>query len=579
MTGLSTLFRRYRAARGGNIAITTALTAPLVILSLGLGVDFGAMALQKRQAQNAADLAAIVAAARPSDAEEIVAEHFLANNLNILVRRSDGLLTPRGDLLALDSRTQPLYDGIAVVERGRYVADPTAAVGQRFVADATPADAVRVVIEEPAKTYFSGLFASAPSLAVRGTASAQKYAAFSLGSRLASVQDGLANAILGGLLGTKITLKAMDYRALADLDVNLLKTMDTLATDLKLTALTYDELLKTDITYGQLLTALGKTTGITPNVQAILNTLGKSLGKTALKLRLERLAHLGSIGNNLVGSNDNLSVTASVLELVNAAAVAANGGNQIAVDLGAGIPGLAEVKLKVAIGEPMVDTPAIRVGGVNSMVRTAQTRLTLDTSINGLAILAGLKIHVPLYIEVASAEARLADIRCTGHGSADATVAVDVVPAVAEVALGDVNPNAFQNFSSTPRVTETRIVDSLLLKIWAKAHVTAGNLQPTRMSFSASEIAAHQLKTVSTRNTLTSLVTTLLKNLDLRIDLLGLPLATNANVQSALASALAPVTAPIDELLYNTLLLLGVRVGEADVRVSAVRCSNPVLVQ
>jgi len=569
MTGLSTLFRRYRAARGGNIAITTALTAPLVILSLGLGVDFGAMALQKRQAQNAADLAAIVAAARPSDAEEIVAEHFLANNLNILVRRSDGLLTPRGDLLALDSRTQPLYDGIAVVERGRYVADPTAAVGQRFVADATPADAVRVVIEEPAKTYFSGLFASAPSLAVRGTASAQKYAAFSLGSRLASVQDGLANAILGGLLGTKISLKAMDYRALADLDVNLLKTMDTLATDLKLTALTYDELLKT----------LGKTTGITPNVQAILNTLGKSLGKTALKLRLERLAHLGSIGNNLVGSNDNLSVTASVLELVNAAAVAANGGNQIAVDLGAGIPGLAEVKLKVAIGEPMVDTPAIRVGGVNSMVRTAQTRLTLDTSINGLAILAGLKIHVPLYIEVASAEARLADIRCTGHGSADATVAVDVVPAVAEVALGDVNPNAFQNFSSTPRVTETRIVDSLLLKIWAKAHVTAANLQPTRMSFSASEIAAHQLKTVSTRNTLTSLVTTLLKNLDLRIDLLGLPLATNANVQSALASALAPVTAPIDELLYNTLLLLGMRVGEADVRVSAVRCSNPVLVQ
>lgn len=579
MNRLSTLLRRYHTARGGNIAITTALTAPLVIMSLGLGIDFGAMTLQKREAQSTADLAAIVAAARPSEAEEIVAQHFLANNLNILVRQGDGLLTPRGDILAPDSRTQPLYDGIAMVERGRYVADPTAAVGQRFVADAAPADAVRVVIEEPARLYFAGLFGSTSSLAVRGTASAQKYAAFGLGSRLASVQDGLANAILGGLLGTKLSLKAMDYRALADLDVNLLKMMDVLATDLKLTTLTYNELLKTDITYAQLLAALGKTAGVTPNVQAILNTLGKSLGKTALKLQLERLANLDSIGNNLVGSSNNLSVTASVLELVNAGAVAANGGNQIAADLGAGIPGLAGVTLKVAIGEPMVETPAVRVGAVNSMVRTAQTRLSLEAQVNGLAILAGLKIRVPLYVEVASAEARLADIRCTGHGGADASVAVDVVPAVAEVALGDVNAAAFQNFSSTPRVTETRIVDSLLLKISAKAHVTAANLQPTRLSFTSAEIAAHQLKSVSTRDTLTSSVTTLLKNLTLKIDLLGLPLATNANVQAALASALAPVTAPIDDLLYDTLLLLGVRVGEADIRVSDVRCSNPVLVQ
>lgn len=579
MSRLSILLRRFGGARGGNIAITTALTAPLIIMSLGLGVDFGAMTLQKREAQTTADLAAIVAAARPSNAEQIVAAHFLANHLNLLVRSGEGFITPRGEVLAPSSRTQPLYDGIATVESGRYVADPNATVGQRFVAGASPADAVRVVIEEPTHLYFAGLFGSSSSIAVRGTASAQKYAAFGLGSRLASVQEGLANAILGGLLGTNLSLKAMDYRALADFDINLLKTMDALATDLKLTTLTYDELLNTEITYGQLVTALGKTAGVTPNVQAILNTLSKSLGKTSLKLKLNRLANLESIGRNLVGSSNNLMVAASVLELVNAGAVAANGGNQIAANLGATIPGLAGVTLKVAIGEPMVQTPAVRVGSVNSTVRTAQTRLSLETTVNGLAILAGLKIRVPLYVEVAPSEARLADIRCTGNGSADATVSVDVVPGIAEVALGDVNTAAFQNFSSTPRVTETRIIDSLLLKVSAKAQINTSNLQPTRVNFSPTEIAAHQIKSISTRDTLTSTVTTLLKNLDLKIDILGLPLATNANVQAALASALAPVTSPIDDLLYDTLLLLGVRVGEADIRVSGVRCSNAVLVQ
>jgi uncharacterized membrane protein len=39
------------------------------------------------------------------------------------------------------------------------------------------------------------------------------------------------------------------------------------------------------------------------------------------------------------------------------------------------------------------------------------------------------------------------------------------------------------------------------------------------------------------------------------------------------------VTAPVDQLLYNVLLVLGVKIGEADVRVTDVRCQQPALVQ
>jgi uncharacterized membrane protein len=35
----------------------------------------------------------------------------------------------------------------------------------------------------------------------------------------------------------------------------------------------------------------------------------------------------------------------------------------------------------------------------------------------------------------------------------------------------------------------------------------------------------------------------------------------------------------LDELLFNTLTLLGVKIGEADVRVTDVRCQQSVLVQ
>lgn len=42
---------------------------------------------------------------------------------------------------------------------------------------------------------------------------------------------------------------------------------------------------------------------------------------------------------------------------------------------------------------------------------------------------------------------------------------------------------------------------------------------------------------------------------------------------------LSAAAAPFDDLLYILLLLAGVRVGEADIRVTGVGCQQPVLVQ
>ncbi|CAN7470745.1 TadG family pilus assembly protein [Rhizobium sp. LjRoot30] len=571
--------RKWQHDRSGNIALSSALIAPLVIMILGLGVDFGALTLQKRQAQGLADIAAIVAASQLDQAETNLAEHFRTNGINLVVQSSRGLIKPDGEILPAGEAIYPHFGGIATVERGRYAADPNLPVDQRFEPGTAPFDSARVNIEEPGEVYFAGIFSTSPVVTASGVAATQKYAAFTIGSRLASINDGLLNDLLGGLLGAKLTLSLMDYKALANIDINALSFVDALAVHVGLQALSYEDILQQDISYGQFLAALGKTTGVTPSVAAILKGVEQAIGKSSARLKLSQILDLHAIGSNPVGSHQNLMVKANLLQLVNAGAVAAGGGKQVGINLAGKIPGLASISLTVAIGEPPVETPSIKVGDPGSIVRTAQTRLLVDASIDGLALLAGLKLHLPIYVEIAHAEARLADIRCLGGVGTNANVTIDTVPGVLELAIGAVDTSAFANFSDKPRVTPARILSSAALKVTAMAHVNTTNMKPTRLTFTPADIAANKIRNVSTKDALTSTVSSLLGNLTLEIDLLGLPLGTPKAVQTALANTLAGVTAPLDDLLYNTLLILGVKIGEADVSVSDVRCRNAVLVQ
>ncbi|MDP9630674.1 UNVERIFIED_ORG: putative membrane protein [Ensifer adhaerens] len=203
----------------------------------------------------------------------------------------------------------------------------------------------------------------------------------------------------------------------------------------------------------------------------------------------------------------------------------------------------------------------------------------MPQGIDGLAALAGMRIRLPIYVELAHAEAKLADIRCYGGKPENAAVVVDAVPGVAEIAVGDVNPKVLSSFSFDARVERARIVDALAVKIDAIAHVEAQNLQASRLTFSPAEVAARSIKSVSTKDILSSTTKTLLNNLDLNIQVLFLTLGSPTILQQALAQTLAAVTKPVDDLLYNLLLLVGVRVGEADVRVTGVKCQPPVLVQ
>lgn len=96
--------------------------------------------------------------------------------------------------------------------------------------------------------------------------------------------------------------------------------------------------------------------------------------------------------------------------MLQAVAVLAGGGHQVAFDLTGEVPAFLALKAELYVGEPMQHSGWVSVGQPQAELHTAQTRWRLTGEIGGSGLLAGIKIAVPLYVETASASAKLADI-------------------------------------------------------------------------------------------------------------------------------------------------------------------------
>lgn len=556
----------------GNIAISAAASLPLVIGSLALAVDYGTLTLERRAAQNTADLAAIVAAGSLDDPETAVATFLRDNGHDYLIETESGYLDPHGE-------TKPSADehaGLLVIDRGRYVADPALPPADRFRPTKVGANAARVRLAFDGELHFASLFTEPPRIETVGTAHAADRASFSIGSRLLSLDGGILNTVLGSLLGSELSLSVMDYEALIAADISLVSFFDALATELDLEAATYDELLAGSASVGQLTDALAKTRGPSQSTSSILARVAGAASGNTKRIALASLFDPGPLANTEIGTDPGLAIKAAALDMLSAFAAMANGAKQVAVNIEAGLPGIASVRTKLAIGEPPVETSWIAVGDTGATVRTAQTRLHFEVNVAGSGAIS--VIRLPLYVEVAYGEATLADITCQPN-TRRATVSLDARPGVLEAAIGDVRPADFLDFDDEPTVAQARLVDLLLLRVDEAAHLEATNLTTDRVRFTSTDIARGTIKSVHTQQALQSLMSSLLGRLDLDIRLLGFGLGSPHATQRLLADTLAGVTVPLDRLVANTLLALGIRIGEADLRVTGAQCERPVLVQ
>jgi uncharacterized membrane protein len=454
---------------------------------------------------------------------------------------------------------------------------------------------VRVFLKKQGTLYFGASLMAPPVIGTTATANAQAQATFSVGSRLLAVNDGLLNALLKGLVGGNISLSVMDYNSLIAADINVLSFVDALAVQLNMTGVSYSDVLASKASIGQIATAMANVPGLDNTAKLALQTVASKATST-VQIPLSHLVDLGTVGRLALGQKPSgLGVDASAMSMLTAAASLANGTNQAQLDLGVTVPGLTATTLNVAIGEPMQSSPWLAVGEAGTVVRTAQTRIKLLASVTvGNSNIGGgtslLSVTLPLHIEIAYAEAKLTDISCpTGPESIKVTIATrpGVVEAHLAASSADGNAGAFADFTKpqsfyNTEIAAVRLLLVPLLSVKGSAAFAMTNMNSTDLVFNYSDITAKTIKTASTQNLTQSLTTSLVNNLSLTANVLGLPINLSAllgTVKPAVVALLNSVTAPVDTLVYNVLAALGVSVGQADVRVTGATCGRSVLVQ
>ncbi|RWM81001.1 MAG: hypothetical protein EOR81_07595 [Mesorhizobium sp.] len=569
-----------------NFTVMTALSAPFALALAAFAIDEGSIYVERREAQSLVDLAAITAASNINNIEAAVVTTLGDNGMpGIVVQKAGQTIAPA------------LGKTVVSVTAGRYSPESSLGVDKRFEAGKTPYNAVHVTLKKIPARYFASSLIATPVIGTQAVASVAPQAMFSVGSRLLSVNGGILNALLSKLLGGNISLSVMDYNALIAADVNLLSFFDALAVQLQLTGVSYSEVLASKATVGQIATAMADVSPVGSTSKLALQTIASRTTST-VKIPLNHLVDLGSMGQLGLGQQSaGFSVDASAMGMLTTAAALANGSKQVELNLGATIPGLTSTTLAIAIGEPAQFSPWLTIGEKGAVVRTAQTRIKLVASVGiGNSNLGGgttlLAVNLPLHIEVAYAEAKLTDISCPTGRPDSLEVSIAARPGVASLHLAasdaDSSPTAFADFSnpqsfSNAQIAAVRLLLIPLLSVNGSAALDITNNDPTTLTFNSTEIANKTIKTASTKNLTQSLTTSLVDELSLSINALGLGLlnvtALLGTVKPAVIAALDAVTAPVDELVYNVLAALGVHVGEADVRVMGATCGRSVLVQ
>jgi uncharacterized membrane protein len=548
--------RRFAADRRGNIAIMSALLMIVVVGGAAFGVDIGSIYADERKAQSTTDIAALVAASNISNASAGVAAAISQNNFNA---------------------TAP-----ATIQTGVYVANAAVAPSLRFTPSASAsANAVQVTLQTSTPLFFGRVLVGQDSYAIKTTATATTtaFASFAIGSTLVSVNNGLVNQILGQLLGTSLSLSAMDYQSLISANLDMFSFMNALATRLNVTGVTYTQLLSGNAQVGTVLNAMLDSekagSGSSGAISALSQIVSAVNGATA-SVPLSSLVNPGPYGTMTVGQSPSTAVTASLLSVISAAASLANGTNQVAASINAGVPGIASVQLLLAIGQPPVGTSWVTVGSVGASVYTAQTRLLLTVQVLGSGSVS--TINLPIYVALATGSATLNSVTCGYPNISNSSVTLGVTPGIVNAWIGNVTTANFYNWSHAPQPTAATLASVLGLSVTGLANVTMGNTTATPVTFSYSQIQAGTGQTVNTTNYLSSLTSQLLQSLTLTVTVLGLQVAAPPLVTQALGLALAPVTSSIDQLLAGILASVGVSLGQATVWVTGIRCDGAVLV-
>jgi uncharacterized membrane protein len=535
------LLRAMLRDRRGGISVILAGSTFMLAGAATVAVDLGSVYLARRQLQGIADAAALAAAEGGHSAA-----------------------------VQLVSQTGVAGVTLAATEQGRYTADPAIPVATRFQPGDPAGSAMRVEVQRRVPLFFARLLVGRDGidLAARATAAKSDAAAFSLGTGLASLSGGVPNMLLSSLAGTELNLSVMDYNGLIGANLDLLGVADALRVRLGRDGEAYGALFDRDIPLSDLLGAMADGAAGSPAAATLLALSSRIPGRS---VRLSDIVDLGPMrGAASRAGQPNVVLDAfSMLRMV----LSPPSGTSVPMDLRVAVPGLTSTRLMLVKGEGQTRTPLLSVTASRDVVlRTAQTRLYLETAI--ATVLGGLaSVRIPVYVELAAAEARLSDIRC----GADGGVTLSVTPSVGSAAVGDIDMAALTNFATPANVRPALLAQTIGTRVTAQTTIALGGAQAQTVHFSPAEIAAQQVKTVSTGDLTQGIAVSLASRTQVQVSVLGLTISNSP--LSPIVGGLLGTAAPLmDGLLNSVTATLGVRVGSADVRVHQRRCGIATLV-
>jgi uncharacterized membrane protein len=538
--------------RHGSISILTAMALSLVLGAAAIAVDLGSLFFESRKLQGAADAAALAAAATPAD--------------------------PTGSVHATLRGSTWRASVTPTVTVGTYTPNAATAAAARFVTGGSATNAARVVLTADVPTFFgSALGLRAVRLRRAATAVQVDMAAFSLGSRLAALDHGVANQLLGGLLGTTVALTAADTNALINADIDALAFVSALRTEIGLTAGTFEQTLAATTTLPRELAALERVLTSSGQAGAAAAVAKLRLAAPATSMTTSALIGLGDLGKQ-DRALDSTSIKVSAFNLLQSMLQIGGGARQVALNLGGTTPGLTGLTATLAVGQRTASSPWLaftRKDG--AVVRTAQTRLQIVATVlpsSALALLGIGSVRLPLYVELAEAQAKLSGLACTAGARA---VTLQVAPSIGHAAIADVPSTGLSDFTKVPTESAAAIAAIPGIRAYGSARVdlSAGGWQS--VPFSEAEIAATATKTVSSSTIVGGIAASLVSSLALTVQIGPVTLSTSP-ILTALKPVLTLAAPLLDGVVQSLLDALGVHLGQADVRIDGVRCGTAALV-
>lgn len=535
----------------GAISIMAAAGLTATLIAAALAVDIGRLAFAERRLQLVADMAAMDAARCTGGG--------LANDANNVQSFAQASALRNNFLLSDPVNTLPVALGKVSTDAGHL---------RQFAAAglATP-NAVQVTANRtiPLSFIAGGLFPATTGTAALtevAVARGEPQVGIRAGSFLLNVntqQATLLNNVLGGMLGATLNLSAVSYQGLIDSSVTL---GDLIAASGSIG--TVDELLSTNMSVREFLqlaaTALQNQGN--PTAAATLNNLAV-LVNASLDL---------TVGDLIQVTTENPEAAAdaavNVFDLLMLGAQVARGDAAVTVPAGISIPGVATATLTVKVIEPpqiVIGPPGFdAAGNPRTEVRTAQVRSQLD--IRALGLVAGGVVNLNVAAQVAQTRAFVQSFNC-----ATGEVTVNVTPGAASLHVGRFSPSINDPH---PTIIPSRVLNLTLLGIPVLRVDAAANVplasNPEELVFAGPFPAEPQTAGTALGGALDNALASLASSLVLTPTVLGiLPLPLNT-ILGQLLGILSPIVRGLDVVLEPLFQALGATVGGADVSVTSV---------